>query len=126
PRAGRRAAGVQGGSRPAGDRRGGGTAARGGGAVGMDAIRQIVNAVLYEGYILWPYRRSALKNQRRWGFGGVYPRGVDGELSLMRVECLLEAGAGASVQATVRFLQVVERELERADGERVSELTVGG
>ena len=29
--------------------------------------------MLYEGYILWPYRRSALKNQRRFTFGGVYP-----------------------------------------------------
>ena len=26
--------------------------------------------------MLWPYRRSAMKNQRRWTFGGVYPRGA--------------------------------------------------
>ena len=38
-----------------------------------DLVRRIADAVLYEGYILWPYRRSALKNQRRWTFGGVYP-----------------------------------------------------
>jgi hypothetical protein len=92
----------------------------------MDAIRQIVNAVLYEGYILWPYRRSALKNQRRWGFGGVYPRGVDGERSVMRVDCLLQAAQPAQVQVTVRFLQVVQRDIERIDGEWVSELTVDG
>ena len=29
----------------------------------MDPVRQIADAVLYEGYLLWPYRRSALKNQ---------------------------------------------------------------
>jgi hypothetical protein len=92
----------------------------------MDAVRQIANAVLYEGYILWPYRRSALKNQRRWGFGGVYPRGVDGERSVMRIECLLQAGETARVQVTVRFLQVVQREIERSGGEQVSELTVDG
>jgi hypothetical protein len=40
----------------------------------VDAVRAIADAVLYEGYVLWPYRRSALKNQRRWTFGGVYPR----------------------------------------------------
>ena len=39
-----------------------------------DPVRAIADAVLYEGYVLWPYRRSALKNQRRWTFGGVYPR----------------------------------------------------
>ncbi len=36
-------------------------------------VTAIADAVLYEGYMLWPYRRSALKNQRRWTFGGVYP-----------------------------------------------------
>jgi len=92
----------------------------------VDPVRQIADAVLYEGYILWPYRRSALKNQRRWGFGGVYPRGADGERSAMHVECLLEGGGELSARATVRFLQVVQRDLERADGERVSELTVAG
>jgi hypothetical protein len=39
-----------------------------------DPVAAIADAVLYEGYLLWPYRRSALKNQRRWTFGGVYPR----------------------------------------------------
>ena len=35
--------------------------------------RLAADAVLYEGYLLWPYRRSALKNQRRWIFGGLFP-----------------------------------------------------
>jgi hypothetical protein len=39
-----------------------------------DPVRAIADAVLYEGYVLWPYRRSALKNTHRWTFGGVYPR----------------------------------------------------
>ena len=39
-----------------------------------DPVEKIAAAVLYEGYVLWPYRRSAQKNQRRWTFGGVYPR----------------------------------------------------
>ncbi len=40
----------------------------------MDPVEQIAAAVLYEGYVLWPYRRSATKNQQRWTLGGVYPR----------------------------------------------------
>ena len=37
-------------------------------------VEAIAKAVLYEGYILYPYRASNVKNQRRWTFGGVYPR----------------------------------------------------
>jgi hypothetical protein len=94
----------------------------------VDPVRQIADAVLYEGYILWPYRRSALKNQRRWGFGGIYPPGTADERSVMHVECLLEAPDATPVEVTVRFLQVVERAVERvtpAGREPVPELTVG-
>jgi hypothetical protein len=93
----------------------------------VDAVRRIADAVLYEGYLLWPYRRSALKNQRRWTFGGVYPRAHSDahpdDRWVMRTECLLE-GDG-DVEIRVRFLHVVQRRIR--DGERfVDELTVGG
>ena len=32
----------------------------------------IANAILYEGYILYPYRPSSIKNRQRWTFGGVF------------------------------------------------------
>ncbi len=54
-------------------------------------LRAIADAVLYEGYILWPYRRSAMKNTQRWTFGGVYPRA--GASATGRP--LADAGAGA-------------------------------
>src|SRR5690349_19779400 len=78
----------------------------------MDPLRAIADAVLYEGYLLWPYRRSALKNQRRWTFGGVYPR-AHSELHpddrcLMRTEVVLRGSD--EVDVTVRFLHVVVRE----------------
>jgi hypothetical protein len=85
----------------------------------MDTVRKIADAVLYEGYILWPYRKSALKNQRRFGFGTVEPGGFN------QAECLLEAGDDAVVEVTVRFLQLVERQLWRA-GEPVEELEIDG
>jgi hypothetical protein len=93
----------------------------------MDELRRIADAVLYEGYILWPYRRSATKNRQRWTFGGVYPPRHSAEhpddRDAIRCECLL-TGAG-EVDVSVRFLQVVRRQLVR-DGEEVDELTVGG
>ena len=82
----------------------------------MDAIRRIADAVLYEGYVLWPYRRSAIKNQQRWTFGGVYPEahaaGRDGDdPSRMQAQCLLEADGDAVLDVTLRFLHVVERQV---------------
>ena len=35
----------------------------------------IADAVLYEGYALYPYRASARKNRYRWQFGVVFPPG---------------------------------------------------
>jgi hypothetical protein len=84
--------------------------------VNADPVRAIADTVLYEGYLLWPYRRSATKNQRRWTFGGVYPpshseRHPD-DRARVRAECLVE-GDG-DVEVTARFLQVVRR---RASGD---------
>lgn len=103
-------------------------------AAEVDPVRAIADAVLYEGYVLWPYRRSALKNQRRWTFGGVYPRGhSDGREDdpwIMQTQCLLDAAPDASIDVHVRFLHVVERQVARATSagglEPVDELTVAG
>jgi hypothetical protein len=103
-------------------------------AAQVDPVRAIADAVLYEGYVLWPYRRSALKNQRRWTFGGVYPRshseGREDDPWVMQTQCLLEASGEARVEASVRFLHVVERQVaQRTAGGRlepVDELTVAG
>ena len=87
-----------------------------------DPVRAIADAVLYEGYVLWPYRRSALKNQRRWTFGGVYPRGHSAahpdDPWTMRTQCLLEGGPDARVEVRVRFLHVVARRVGRAGRSR--------
>ncbi|CAA9480549.1 MAG: Uncharacterized protein MSMEG_2715 [uncultured Solirubrobacterales bacterium] len=98
----------------------------------VDPVRAIADAVLYEGYILWPYRRSATKNRQRWTFGGVYPRahseGRDDDPWTMQTDCLVEGGADTEVEVRVRFLQVVERQLleETAHGlEPVDQLAVG-
>lgn len=80
------------------------------------AARKVADAVLYEGYLLYPYRASAVKNQLRWQWGVLAPASCVarlGERSLLRVECLLEAGAGADIAVEVRFLHLRVR---RSDG----------
>ena len=80
-------------------------------------VKRIADAVLYEGYMLYPYRPSAVKNRQRFNFGVLYPesyaaggagriRPIDASL---RTECLLEAGPDAVLDVTVRFLHLVER-----------------
>ena len=80
--------------------------------------RKIADAVLYEGYVLYPYRRSALKNRFRWQFGIVAPRAWSehsGEPWEMQTECLAEAGADSAFDITVRFLQVEVRNAGTAE-----------
>ena len=49
-------------------------------------VEPIVNAVLYEGYMLYPYRASSVKNRQRWTFGGIYPRDLYGDRRKQRLE----------------------------------------
>ncbi|WP_101785156.1 hypothetical protein [Nonomuraea indica] len=99
----------------------------------MDELRRIARAVLYEGYLLWPYRRSALKNQHRWTIGGVHPepygRAHEGNPWVMQTQCLVEAGPADTVDVRVRFLHIVAGDVARGAApdrlDRVPELTVG-
>lgn len=92
----------------------------------MDAVRVIADAVLYEGYVLWPYTRSALKNQQRFTWGGVYPQGWPEDRSELVVQCLVEGDGEPAVDVRARFLHVVRRQVHDACGEAVDELTVDG
>jgi len=79
----------------------------------LDPVRKIADAVLYEGYILYPYRASSQKNQSRWQFGVVmapgYAAADPSETSFTRAECVLEHGGQPSVRVLLRFLQVQRR-----------------
>jgi len=77
-------------------------------------VTEIANAVLYEGYILYPYRASALKNRQRFNFGVVVPQtcceaGGAGERSSLHTECLVRAGELARLMVTLRFLHAMSR-----------------
>lgn len=83
----------------------------------MEQVKQIASAVLYEGYLLYPYRHSALKNRQRWTFGVVYPRQysqANGDLEPwhMRTECLLQGQANTSLEITARFLHLLKRSID--------------
>ncbi len=102
-------------------------------AVGVDAGRAIADAVLFEGYLLYPYRASAAKNQVRWQFGVLFPRewaqAQVSEAWASHTEVLLEPGGDASLHVVVRCLHVQARTVERASGhgfEVVASLTVDG
>ncbi len=79
----------------------------------LDEVRRIADAVLYEGYILYPYRASAQKNRSRWQFGVLMPPGYaaadPSEPATLQAECVFEHDGGPAVEVTVRFLQVQRR-----------------
>ena len=85
----------------------------------LEQVKEIANAVLYEGYLLYPYRQSAIKNRTRWTFGAVYPREYS-EASggfdpwTMHTECLVEGrGDDTSLAITVRCLHLLLRTVVR-------------
>ena len=79
----------------------------------MDIARQIADAVLYEGYLLYPYRASARKNQVRWQWGVLVPPAYaaagHGEHDTSHSECLLEPGIDPVLHLRLRFLQLQHR-----------------
>ena len=99
----------------------------------LAAARQVADAVLYEGYLLYPYRASSSKNQVRWQFGVLGPPGASaagvGEEPAMSTEILVARHAAATLDLYLRFLQVQSRVLERWTGAAwagVDELLVAG
>jgi hypothetical protein len=101
----------------------------------LDRARAVADAVLYEGYLLYPYRASSAKNQVRWQFGVLGPPGAAaagvGEEPDLGVRCLvLPPAGGGTVRVHLRFLQLQQRAVERRDGPDtytpVPELTVAG
>jgi hypothetical protein len=78
------------------------------------SAERVADAVLYEGYVLYPYRASAAKNQFRWQFGVLAPRapgddvndGHDGEPWFSQAECLIDAPSSVPrLFVRVRFLR---------------------
>lgn len=107
--------------------------------MGLDHVRTIADAVLYEGYLLYPYRASSHKNQSRWQFGVLGPPdaapGSFAEDPGMAMQALLKIPDEPSaimpeVTVRLRFLQLQVREVQRLDADGghtpVGELDVAG
>jgi len=56
--------------------------------------RKVADAILYEGYLLYPYHRAAQKNQVRFQFGVLMPPAYGAvdecEPAASQTECLVE------------------------------------
>jgi len=96
-----------------------------------DRARAIADAVLYEGYLLYPYRATSSKNQSRWQFGVLGPPGAAdagvGEDDSLSAQFLIDGESELTL--VVRFLQLQHRRAERDLGggvyESVDQLTSG-
>src|SRR5579871_3052893 len=77
-------------------------------------VERIADAVLFEGYVLYPYRASSGKNRMRWQFGVVAPASPsgDGEPSRFETECVVEPGRMPVLHARLRFLHLRTRQIE--------------
>ena len=89
-----------------------------GAIVNLDRVEKIAEAVLYEGYMLYPYRPSSVKNQQRWNFGVLYPPSwCDSAVRLRSIqhetECLLKTTSSTRLTVKVRFLQIVQRSVAK-------------
>ena len=95
----------------------------------LDDVGRVADAVLFEGYLLYPYRASAQKNRLRWQFGVLTPPAygkANAEPSRSRTECLLEPKPGAALHVRLRFLQLRARTVHDTGGAPVGELSVDG
>ena len=80
----------------------------------IGGIKNIADAVLYEGHLLYPYRASALKNRKRWNFGVLVPDSYhqvypESDPCTIGTECLVEGTPETMIELKVRFLHVVRR-----------------
>jgi hypothetical protein len=92
--------------------------------------RAVADAVVYEGYVLYPYRASAQKNRTRWQFGVLMPADYadaePNESAFNQTECVLEADDDAEVTVVLRYLQVQRRSIRDATGAQTESLDVDG
>src|SRR5437868_6875086 len=97
-------------------------------SMSFEAARKLADAVLLEGYVLYPYRASSAKNRFRWAFGVLAPRAWSEaggcEEWWMESQCLVEPEA--RVHGVLRFLHAQARIIEDVEGRPLESLECGG
>src|SRR5664279_905305 len=97
----------------------------------LELGRLVADAVLYEGYLLYPYRASSSKNQSRWQFGVLSPPDAEGrgfgESSSMSMQCVVSGSveAGSPFVVHLRFLHLQRRQVLDPDGQPIDKVTHG-
>ncbi|HWC36230.1 MAG TPA: hypothetical protein VG650_15595 [Mycobacteriales bacterium] len=79
--------------------------------------RAIADAVMFEGYVLYPYRASATKNRMRWQWGVLFPpsyAAAHAEAERMSTEVVVDPAPDDRLQLEVRFLQLDHRRVQTA------------
>jgi len=83
-----------------------------------DRARAVADAVLYEGYLLYPYRATSSRNRSRWQWGVLGPAGAAdagiGEDDSIAAQFLVDGTQAITLM--VRFLQLQHRRAERDTG----------
>jgi hypothetical protein len=100
----------------------------------MDSAAAIARAVLYEGYVVWPYRHSAGRVSRHGISGCVFPREWSGasranDPATRCATVLVKARPDSAVDVRIRFLQLMQRQaaaMTPTGLEDIDELTVAG
>ena len=84
-----------------------------------EAVEQLVESLLHEGYALYPYTPGATKNATPTPFGIVYPPAYaaecPGAFDHARLECVALAGPGATLSASLRYLVATGKRHEAAE-----------
>ena len=97
----------------------------------LDLVEKIADAVLYEGYMLYPYRASSVKNRERFNWGALVPKSFSEaqngtEAWVMRTECLARGDGPSSLTVSVRFLHLTDRQITDVNDAPVYSLDVDG
>ena len=83
----------------------------------MNKIEKIADAILYEGYNLFPFRKSSLKNQKRFNFGIVSPKcwaeNRTNNAFFQQTEVLIfSKDRDFNISMKIRFLQVEDKKYD--------------
>src|ERR1044072_607040 len=88
----------------------------------LKLVENIADAVLYEGYMLYPYRASSVKNRQRFNWGALAPRSYSEaqhgtEAWQMQTECLALGNGDTALNIKIRFLHLTLREIGKLNDE---------
>ncbi len=88
-------------------------------------LDDLTKTVLYEGYSIFPYHRSSVKNLKPIPFGVIYPEQYHSyhppAPTKMKTECIVTAQKNSAINITVRFLHlIITKIFQQTDNDNTS------